>query len=200
MRNLVQTSCLLVCGALFSLVGFSGCDTIDNSENISTIASMKTFYMAEVTGSVGGFSSRNQQDVLVLTQEMVARQLESLGYQEVGSDKDADMTVIPSWSFYQDRKLRVQNNDPTLYESPLNQASSANMARMGVEVLGGSGQVLWSSLARWGVTASVATANDFSRQAELALQGFPDCEVAPEAKAAPAMPPLPPLPVGEGEN
>ncbi len=182
MLKLARPSLLLIAGALVSLLAFSGCESTNTSENAAVISSMKTFQMGDVRGSLMGFSSRDQKDVMVLTQEMVARQLESLGYREVQTQEEADMTVIPGWSFYQNRNPAVQNSEPVSYEQTLYQSGNMTMARLGVEVLGGSGQVLWSSMASWGIQASTNTTQDFAHEAELALVGFP--EANPDAAKA----------------
>ncbi len=187
MRNLARSSFLFFSAALVGLFAFSGCDTTNTSENAQLISSMKTFHMGEVRGAISGFSSRDQQDVVVLTQEMVARRLESLGYREVQTSDPADMTVIPGWSFYQERNPALQNSEPVSYEQALYQSGNLSMARLGVEVLGGSGQVLWSSMASWGIQASVNTTQDFSHAAEQALIGFPEAQPDAAVKA-PATP------------
>lgn len=176
MRHLARRASVLIFGALISLVGFSGCETFDTPENLALISSMKTFQMGDVHGSLTQFSSRNQQDAVVLTQEMVARQLESLGYREVSSSEQADMTVIPSWSFYEERSPALKNAGAVSYEQSLYQAGTTKMARMGLQVLGGSGQVLWSSSSSWGFPSAVSTTQDFSNAAQQALSGFPEAK------------------------
>ncbi|MBC2593277.1 hypothetical protein H5P28_03285 [Ruficoccus amylovorans] len=174
MRNPIRSSFLSLTAALIAVFAFNGCDTVNTSENAGVIASMETFHMGDVSGSLSHFGSRNQQDAVVLTQEMVARRLEALGYREVPTSEPADMTILPGWSFYEQRNPALKNSEPVSYEQSLYQSGSQMMGRLGVEVLGGSGQVLWSSMSSWSVQASTSTTSDFSYAAEMALRGFPE--------------------------
>lgn len=172
---------------------FIGCESTDTSENAAALAAMKTFHMENVGGGLTNFTTRNPQDVTVLTQEAVARELEQKGYREVPLNDPADFSVYPGWFFYQERDRSIQMSEPINYDQTLQLKNTMTMARLGVRIVGSDGAELWNSTASWGIQANLNTASDFTQAAGLALSGFPQSMVATSAPAA-TMPPPPPVP------
>jgi len=191
MFHTLKTSFYLLAGLGAALFLMSGCDSLDTEAQAQKLATMQTFHMGDVQGALSNFTSRDMQDVIVLTQEMIARELEAKGYVEVPRSDPADFLVVPSWTFYSERSNMRITQSETVYDDPtMTFVNGTTNARMNIDFIdiNGGGQI-WSTSANWGIRTDINTTSDFVSSAQMALAPLPVCQVSShQTGAMPTMP------------
>ncbi len=191
MKNSTKTSLRSLAGFIAALTLFSGCDSLDSSGDAAQIATMKTFHMEPVRGAVVNFKNRDPQDVIILTQEMIARELEKKGYVEVSMSDPADFRVSPGWTFYTDNSVNtgIRQTPDNFFDQSVSDTMGVGYARMNIDFLTNTDGQLWSTSASWGIRTDISTTSDFMSAAEIALSALPESTVTPQPTGS--VPPMP---------